>query len=152
MVQKLYCATYIQALVTVTCCFTQEEREAWRKKGQEVMIYREWYFDILTVSFVDDSVSQNFPLLLQSLHLCVIFCMVYHQEASFLHQAPANSLERWLSFIIDQLGGSPLYEEVDASNVLPAVSDFVTITLLRNIPKSCTGACNHVAENLPTGS
>ena len=43
---------------------------------------------------------------------------------SSLHvfQAPANSLERWLSLIISHLKSSPLYDEVDSHNVFLAVS------------------------------
>ena len=43
---------------------------------------------------------------------------------SLIHvfQAPANSLERWLSLIICHLKSSPLYDEVDSHNVFLAVS------------------------------
>ncbi|KAK7479151.1 hypothetical protein BaRGS_00029592 [Batillaria attramentaria] len=74
VVEKLYCAVYMQALASISCRFTQEEREAWRKKGAE---------------------------------------------------APTDSLEKWLSFIICQLSESPLYEEVDAGNILPAICQSV---------------------------
>lgn len=74
VVEKLYCATYMQALATISCRFTQEERDAWRKKGAG---------------------------------------------------APDNSLEKWLSFIIDELSHSPLFEEVDAGNILPAICQSV---------------------------
>ncbi|KAK7110558.1 E3 ubiquitin-protein ligase UBR3-like [Littorina saxatilis] len=40
-------------------------------------------------------------------------------------EAPANSLERWLSFIICQLKSSPLFEEVDNSNVFLAICQSV---------------------------
>ncbi|PVD29744.1 hypothetical protein C0Q70_09000 [Pomacea canaliculata] len=90
VVQKLYCATYIQALVTVTCCFTQEEREAWRKKGQEVMIYREWYFDILTVNFVDDKAFTK-----KALNICMQIC----QSVWSPHSVEARVQEFCLPFL-----------------------------------------------------
>ena len=36
LVQMLYNVVYVQALAVMSCKFTSEEREAWRKKGQKV--------------------------------------------------------------------------------------------------------------------
>ena len=36
VVHKLYCVTYIQALAVLSCRLTQDERQAWCKKGLEV--------------------------------------------------------------------------------------------------------------------
>ena len=38
VVHKLYCVTYIQALVVLSCRLTQDERQAWCKKGLEVSV------------------------------------------------------------------------------------------------------------------
>ncbi|XP_076468765.1 E3 ubiquitin-protein ligase ubr3-like [Babylonia areolata] len=74
VVHKIYCVTFIQALTVLSCRLTQDERQAWCKKGSEV---------------------------------------------------PGDSLQRWLNFIISELGSSPLYKETDGSNDFLAICQSV---------------------------
>ena len=65
-------------------------------------------------SFSSSSASSEKPM-------CIL-TTEYLFSSLHVFQAPANSLERWLSLIISHLKSSPLYDEVDSHNVFLAVS------------------------------